>query len=304
MEFGKVAPPQLANIDFTLPPDPALTTATLSGTHRIGALQVYVGCSSWGQKVWKGNLFPAKIKDTDFLTEYARHFNCIELNATHYRMWDPQTISKWKEKVAANGDFRFCPKFNQIISHVRRLKSADEITTAFYESMLAFEDKLGPMFLQLNENFSPNNFGDLKAYLQSLPHDVPIFTEVRHKDWFAQPQARNSVFEMMHNLQIGAIITDTAGRRDAVHMYLPTPHAFIRFVGNALHPTDYIRIDEWVERIKQWNKQGLQSVYVGMHQPDEVTAPVLCDYFIERLNTELNLNVDRPKFQPVNGTLF
>jgi uncharacterized protein YecE (DUF72 family) len=304
MEFGKVALPLLNNIDFTLPPDPALTTATLSAYHAKGALQVYVGCSSWGQKVWKGNLFPAKTKDSDFLSEYARHFNCIELNATHYRMWEPAAISKWKEKVAANPGFKFCPKFNQLISHARRLKNADEITTAFYESMLAFEDKLGPMFLQLNENFSPTSYPELKAYLQSLPHDVPVFTELRHKDWFAQPVARETAFEMLHNFNIGAIITDTAGRRDAVHMYLPTPHAFIRFVGNGLHPTDYLRIDTWVERIKQWSAQGLQSVYVGMHQSDEQATPILCDYLIQRLNKELSLNIARPKFQPVNGTLF
>ncbi|MBS7563488.1 DUF72 domain-containing protein [Mucilaginibacter sp. Bleaf8] len=304
MEFGKVPISNLATTDFTLPPDPELTTATLRAAKLQGELKVHVGCSSWGQKVWKGNLFPAKIKDADFLAEYVKHFNFIELNATHYRMWEPDAICKWRDKAAGNPDFKFSPKFNQIISHVRRLKGADEITTAFYESMLAFEEKLGPMFLQLNENFSPNSFTELKAYLQSLPHDIPVFTELRHKDWFAQPAIREDVFELMHNLHIGAIITDTAGRRDVVHMYLPTPHAYIRFVGNALHPTDYLRIDAWVERIKQWADLGLQSLYVGMHQSDERTAPVLCDYLIQRLNQELGLQVARPKLLPVNGTLF
>ena len=61
---------------------------------------------------------------------------------------------------------------------------------------------------------------------------------------------------------MGAVITDTAGRRDCVHQRLTTPFAFIRFVGNNLHPTDYSRMDDWVERIQEWFDQGLERVKV------------------------------------------
>ena len=47
------------------------------------------------------------------------------------------------------------------------------------------------------------------------------------------------------------IIVDTAGRRDMLHMRLTTPSAFIRYVG-ANHPSDYTRLDDWVERIENW----------------------------------------------------
>jgi len=304
MEFGKITEHQLNQTDFALLPDPPLTTHVLSESKRKGNLQVYVGCSTWGHKEWKGNLFPAKLKDTDFLPEYVKHFNAVELNATFYRMYDAPTIRKWKDKAAANPDFKFCPKFNQLISHVRRLKNADELTTAFYESMLSFEEKLGPMFLQLNDNFGPKSYHELESYLQSLPQDLPVYTELRHHDWFAQTEVRNSVFEMMQRQHIGAMITDTAGRRDCVHMHLTVPHAFIRFVGNGLHPTDYVRIDQWVERLTQWNKQGLQSVYLGMHQSDERASPVLCDYFVKKINQKLHLNIVRPVLPPPNNTLF
>ena len=306
MEFGKVAEPQLAVIDYTLPPDMPVTQVTLQQSDSKKHLNVYVGCASWAQKVWKGNLYPPKTKDADFLSEYVKHFNMIELNTTHYRMYDAETIRKWKEKAAGNPDFKFCPKFNQLISHIKRLKGADELTTDFLESMLAFEEKLGPLFLQLNDNFTPKDYPVLKAYLESLPRDLDIFLELRHRDWYGIPQNRDAVFELMHRLGIGAIITDTAGRRDVVHMGLPTPSVFLRFVGNALHPTDYIRIDSWIERIKVWSKQGLQSVYLGMHQSDELASPVLCDYFIERINKEMGLNAARPFITPppAQNTLF
>ncbi len=304
MEFGKVATSRLAEIDFTLPPDAAITTDVLKHAKNNAPLKVYIGCSSWAQKVWKGNLYPAKTKDADFLQEYVKQFNMIELNTTHYRMYDSATIAKWKDKAISNPDFKFCPKFNQLISHIKRLKGVDEITTGFYESMLAFEDKLGPLFLQVSDSFSPKSFPEFKAYLESLPSDLPLFTELRHGEWYSQQGNYNAAFELMHKLNIGAIITETAGRRDAVHMTLPIPHAFIRFVGNALHPTDYVRIESWVSRIKKWSKQGLQSLYFGMHQSDELAAPVLCDYLIKRLNQELHLQIIPPKLTPVANTLF
>jgi len=125
---------------------------------------------------------------------------------------------------------------------------------------------------------------------------VPVFLEVRHKEWFANPENRNSLFNMLHQLNIGALITDAAGRRDVVHMELPTPHAFIRFVGNSLDRTDYKRVDDWVERIKQWQQMGLQSVWFFMHQHDERYSPELADYVSEQLNKHLGLSLLRPTF--------
>jgi uncharacterized protein YecE (DUF72 family) len=87
-------------------------------------------------------------------------------------------------------------------------------------------------------------------------------------------------------------------------MMLPTPHAFIRFVGNSLHPTDYARCDEWVERIADWKQQGLQSVWFFMHQHDERYSPELCDYVIEKLNAKLDINVHRPQFIDRDKGLF
>lgn len=101
---------------------------------------------------------------------------------------------------------------------------------------------------------------------------------------------------MLHELNVGAVITDAAGRRDVIHMELPTPHAFIRFVGNSLDPTDYKRVDDWVERIVKWKELGLQSVWFFMHQHDERYSPELADYVAEKLNEHLGLSLLRPTF--------
>ncbi|MCR8559484.1 DUF72 domain-containing protein [Mucilaginibacter sp. BJC16-A38] len=303
MEFGRVTPGELMEVDFTLPPDPELTIKTLASAKSDQPLQVHVGCAKWGRKEWIGKIYPPKTKDANFLDEYVKHFDSIELNATFYNIYPPETIAKWKEKAAANPSFKFCPKFSQSISHIRRLKNADEITTQYYNGIMAFGDQLGPLFLQVGDNYTPKSLPDLKIYLQQLPKDVPVFLEVRHKEWFAVPETRDALFSMLHELNIGAVITDASGRRDVVHMELPTPHAFIRFVGNSLHPTDYARCDEWVERIAQWQKMGLQSVWFFMHQHDERYSPELADYVVEQLNEKLGLSLLRPTFldrdQPV-----
>jgi uncharacterized protein YecE (DUF72 family) len=304
MEFGRVSSEQLAEVDFSLPPDPELTLTTLKSTKSKGTLKVYVGCAKWGRKEWLGKIYPLKTKEANFLDEYVKHFDCIELNATFYQVYGPDTISKWKAKAADNTNFKFCPKFSQNISHIRRLKNADEITTQFYQGILAFGDQLGPLFLQMGDNFTPKSFPDLKAYLEHLPKDVPVFLEVRHKDWFAVKENSEALFNMLNQLNIGAVITDASGRRDCVHMTLPTPHAFIRFVGNSLDKTDYTRVDEWVERIKDWEQLGLQSLWFFMHQHDERYSPELCDYVVEKLNKVLNLELHRPEFIEKEKGLF
>lgn len=305
MEFGRVTEDELPLVDFTLPPDPDFTRATLAAADKNQPLQVHVGCAKWGRKEWVGQIYPPKTKDANFLDEYVKHFDCIELNATFYQVYGPDTIAKWKQKAEANPNFKFCPKFSQSISHIRRLKNAEEITTTYYEGIMAFGDKLGPLFLQLSDNFTPKSLPELTAYLEQLPTDVPVYVELRHKDWFAVPENLNAAFNLFKRLGIGSILTDATGRRDCLHMMLPTPHAFIRFVGNGLHPTDYTRCDEWVDRIADWKAQGLQSVWFFMHQHDERYSPKLCDYVIEKLNKKLDLNIRRPGFLGGNeGSLF
>jgi uncharacterized protein YecE (DUF72 family) len=304
MEFGRIPDHELPTVDFTLPPDPAFTIETLQATDKSKPLQVHVGCAKWGRKEWVGKIYPPKTKDANFLDEYVKHFNCIELNATFYQVYGLDTIDKWKQKADITPGFKFCPKFSQSISHIRRLKNAEDVTTSYYEGIMAFGDKLGPLFLQLSDNFTPKSLPELTAYLEQLPTDVPVFVELRHKDWFAVPENRDAVFSLFKRLNIGAVITDATGRRDCLHMTLPTPHAFIRFVGNSLHPTDYARCDEWVDRIADWKQQGLQSVWFFMHQHDERYSPELCDYVIEKLNKKLDINLHRPQFIGKDKGLF
>ncbi|NOW96083.1 DUF72 domain-containing protein [Mucilaginibacter sp. SG564] len=295
MEFGRVDSLELSEIEFGLPVDSELTNKTLLESNGNDGLNIYVGCPRWGNKGWIGRVYPPKTNEKQFLNEYSKQFNSIELNATFYSIPKPEDVKRWKDQVSDRPDFKFCPRFPQAITHIRRLKNAEVQTAQFYESIKGFGDKLGALMLQLGDNFSPKSFDNLKPYLETLPQDIPVFLEVRHKDWFRDQETRQNLFYTMHDLKIGAVITDTAGRRDCAHMELTTPRTMIRFVGNNLHPTDYARADEWVKRIKSWKEKGLRTLWFFVHQLDENNSPEMCEYVIGELNKELGTNLRPPR---------
>jgi len=294
MEFGKVDSQELAHIDFSLPPDPLENKLVLKGKNAKASL-IYIGCAKWGRKEWLGKIYPKGTKDSNFLEQYVKHYNSIELNATHYKIYDAEAIAKWAAK-AKGVDFKFCPKIPQIISHYSSFNNVEEMTTAFLDGVLAFKEHLGPIFLQISEKYSPAGKEKLFKYLRSLPTDLQFFLEVRHPNWFAEATIRKELFDTLRYLNIGAVITDTAGRRDCAHMELTVPKTFIRYVGNSLHPTDYVRIDKWVERIKYWLDNGLEELYFFMHMHNEALSPELTVYLVDKLNKIDNLHLKKPQF--------
>ncbi len=112
------------------------------------------------------------------------------------------------------------------------------------------------------------------------------------------------MFDTLKSLNMGAVITDTAGRRDCAHMHLSIPKTFIRYVGNSLHPSDNTRIDAWVERIKYWLDNDLEELYFFMHMHDEATSPELTVYLVDKMNKEIGLNLIKPTFVKTQNGLF
>lgn len=293
MDFGRVTPEELETIDFTLPPDSKETLAILQKAKSKTPPQLYFGCAKWGRKDWIGKMYPKGTKDSDFLSYYAKYFNCIELNATFYKIPDEKTMAIWKEK--AGDGFLFSPKFSQVISQTKRLQGAEFVTEEFLKGISALGNSLGPCFLQMHPTFAPKSFDVLKNYLEWLPTDLELFVEVRHPDWFVGDNFKQ-LSKLLEDTGKGFVITDTSGRRDCAHMCLTTPKAFIRFVGNSLHPTDYKRIDEWIERIKVWVDAGLTHLYFYMHQHEELHSPELIKYTIIKMNERCGLNIPVPVY--------
>jgi uncharacterized protein YecE (DUF72 family) len=301
MEFGKVKPADVPSINFELPEDGQQNSKVLK-TSRASPADVFVGCAKWGLPEWVGFLYPPKTKAADFLTEYARQFNSIELNAAYYRIPTIETVRKWQNQAAGNTKkkFLFCPKFPETVSHYKKLKNAEKSTDEFLASVIEFGDNLGPCFLQMSDNFGPDSLGILEDYLQALPRDLNVFTELRNEKWFSDAGYRNKVFELFSSLKKGAVITDVSGRRDILHMELTIPEVFIRFIGNgaAFRKSDHARIDAWAERIRSWQHQGLKKVYFFLHQHDEQESVRLAVHTIKSFNKTLGSQIPEINLQP------
>ncbi|CAM4225433.1 Uncharacterized conserved protein YecE, DUF72 family [Pedobacter westerhofensis] len=301
MEFGKAKPEDISSVNFELPSDGAHTSAVLN-KKKHGKASVYVGCAKWGRPEWVGFLFPPKTKAANFLNEYARQFNSIELNAAYYKIPSKENVHKWTEQAAEHRDnhFLFCPKFPISISHYKKLKGAEEKTDEFLSSIMEFGDHLGPSFLQMSDRFSPASMDSLSEYLRSLPKDLRVFTELRNSEWYADPSSREDLFQLYADLQQGAVITDVSGRRDLLHMELTIPEVFIRFngLGAALRDTDFDRIDAWAGRLKDWQDRGLKKVFFFMHQADEKESVRLAAYAIKSFNQTLGSQIPEINLQP------
>lgn len=291
MDFGRIEPENLDAVHFKLSREPSWNKTILPG--KKAKARVYLGCAKWGRKEWIGKLYPPKTKERDFLRQYVEHYNSIELNATHYKIYGATGIGRWSQ-VAGNKHFKFCPKMYQGITHHGNLKSKGFLTTEFFRGILAFKDHLGPVFIQFNESFGPKRKDEMFVFLKSLPTDMVFFVEVRHPEWFINDAVFRELLSTLAALNMGIVITDTAGRRDCCHMHLTIPKTFIRFVGNSLHATDYTRCDGWAKRIKTWLGTGINEIYFFMHMHDEAYSPELTHYLAKKLNAVCKLHLQVP----------
>jgi len=295
MEFGRLPESEVGKIDFSLPKEPAFNKSILPGK-KSAQPRVYVGCAKWGRKEWVGKIYPKGTPEKDFLKLYIDHFNSIELNATGYKMPSLQQVKAWGER-AVGKDFLFCPKLVRFIVPSANAAGQQEKIMAFLKSVNGFGKNLGPLFLMLQENFSPVKAKILYDFLIDFPKTNQLFIELRHREWFGDSKIFEDLIRELSLQNVGLIITDTAGRRDVAHMHLTIPRTFIRFVGNSLHPSDYTRCDEWVDRIKFWLKKGMEELYFFIHMHDEAQSPELAVYMIAQLNSKCNLNLHNPDWQ-------
>lgn len=288
MKFGKVARPE--TVDFTLPKDHAETAVVLSKQKSIDKTKVCVGCAKWNRQDLK-NFYPKGIKDE--LVYYASQFNSIELNATFYRIFPAAQYTQWYEKTPQG--FTFFPKMNQEVSHLRRLgDGAYAVVDRYLEAAVYLKEKLGTIFLQLHQNFTPKNWDRVVRFVNYWPKEFSLAIEFRHTDWYNEESVAQELYHLLEEHHITNILVDTAGRRDLLHMRLTSGEAFVRYVG-ANHPSDYTRLADWVERLASWKDQGLQNLHFFVHQNLETESPLLAAYFVELLNQKLGCALPIPK---------
>ncbi|MES2762509.1 MAG: DUF72 domain-containing protein [Bacteroidota bacterium] len=288
MDFGKLD--NIEGVDFTLPPNNAGTVKVLGGA-RTGKCSVYVGCPIWAEPGFIGKIYPKKTTSKDKLKYYSQQFNSIELNISHYKPIDKDTIDHWYQ--ITQSDFKFFPKVINSISHTPLLKYNIELMKDFLEMQKHFKQKLGMPFLQLPPTYDSTKVDDLLSFCDEVALSRCAI-ELRHESWFKNEAILRYVCNYFYKNNITLLQTDTAGRRDVIHQRLTTKTAFIRFVANDLHPTDYTRMNEWIDRLKHWIDNGLEEIFFFFHTPSHELMPEMVIYFVTEFNKRTGMNVRMP----------
>jgi len=291
MEFGTLPYDEINNVDFSLPPEPGRNATVLTGQRNHPKL--YVGMPQWGRTEWVGKLYPKGAKQRDFVTYYAKQFNAIEFNATHYRLWEPWKLAQWAGQ-ANSPAFMFCPKMFKEITHRPAIDKKQELLKQFLGNIEGFGKNLGPVFIQLQEGFNGKRKKELFDFLEQLPvHSKQFFLELRHPELLSN----EALFDYLQSKNIGVVITDAAGRRDCAHMKLTIPKVFIRCIFNN-HSSDIARIIDWASRLNRWMEQGLTEVYFFVHAKDERATPAIAQGVIATFNKVCKVEIPELQFIP------
>jgi len=144
---------------------------------------IYAGTSGWAYPTWKPEFYPEKLAQKDFLRYYASQLNAVEVNYTFRHMLSEKTVSKWLAETPP--EFRFVIKAHQTITHIKRLKGAEESLRRFIASVSLLESsaRLGPVLFQLPPNLKADA-GVLRDFLTLVPKALRCSFEFRHVSWF------------------------------------------------------------------------------------------------------------------------
>jgi uncharacterized protein YecE (DUF72 family) len=186
-----------------------ITMRRITGT-TLPLMQVYVGTSGWQYRDWKGRFYPDDLPQREWLPYFSERFPCVEINNTFYMLPKGETFEKWRTG-SADG-FVFAVKASRYITHIRRLREADESVGRFWTNARRLGSKLGPVLFQLPPNF-PADVPRLEAFLGLLPDPMRAAFEFRHASWDT-----DEVRRLLDERGCALVLPDRPGTRFVDHV--------------------------------------------------------------------------------------
>lgn len=279
MHFGRV--PSDHALDLSLPEPRPRTRGFLALPH-AGRGLIYPGASIWADKDWIGTLYPEGTRPGDFLRIYAEHYASAESNSSFYQLPRVEQLRYWRTQVGP--EFRFCPKVPKEISHTLDRSLNREALSQYLRACEAFGENYGLSFMQLPDHFGPQLSDKLETLLEAWSEEWPLAIEFRHPGWFKDQMLLDPLINRLYRARVSAVITDTPGRRDVLHMSLTTGQVMVRFQGCFPSRRDDQRLQAWAERLKEWADAGLDALYFFVHQERHAAIPAGVDYLLRALH--------------------
>ena len=129
-------------------------------------IPVVVGTMGWSYEDWNGVFYPEGAASRDWLSQYARAFDTVEIDSTFYGTPRSATIRSWVRSTPDH--FVFCSKVPKLITHELGMRDALEPLANFVGAMAAMGDKRGPMLFQMPPSFTYDDLSALRALLPQL----------------------------------------------------------------------------------------------------------------------------------------
>ncbi len=143
-------------------------------------MEFCVGTSGYSYKEWKGSFYPQDLPGGKMLRFYATRLPAVEINSTFYRLPRASVLEAWAEQVPDH--FRFAIKASRRITHLKRLKGAEEETAYLFETLKTLGPRLGVVLFQLPPNLK-KDLDRLQQFLDLLAEGARAAFEFRHPSW-------------------------------------------------------------------------------------------------------------------------
>lgn len=183
-----------------------------------------IGCSGWSYEGWKGNFYPEKMENKDYLLYYSKFFKFVEVDSTYYHIPSRSAVRGWKDKTPE--DFKFSLKFPKVITHERKLEDVIKPLSALFYSLEPLIDKTLTLLIQLPPFLSEKRgFTSLQDMVKHLDKRFRYSLEVRHPSWF-----NDIVYEFLSENDISLVWSV----RDKLQSpsVLTSDQVYIRFIGD------------------------------------------------------------------------
>lgn len=210
--------------------------------------RVRIGTSGWEYRDWKGRFYPSDLPKDRWLEFYAERFDCVELNASFYRLPAAEVFAGWKRRAPAG--FVFAVKASRYLTHIRRLREPTEPLERLWSRARALEDRLGPVLYQLPPRWRPNP-ERLASFLAALP-ESPQVLEFRDAAWY-----RPDILAMVDEAEVAVCLHDMPGSSPPARRVGPL--VYVRFHGaGAKYAGRYSsqRLSAWAGRMAAWASDG------------------------------------------------
>jgi len=227
---------------------------------------LYVGTSGYSYKEWKGSFYPEDLPASRMLSYYGSQFRSVEINNTFHRMPQAALLESWAAEVPA--DFKFVLKAPQRITHVQRLKDADDAVSYLFDVAGTLKERLGALLFQLPPSLK-KDLPLLRDFLSLLPPGRRAAFQFRHRSWFDD--------EVLGLLQKNGAALCIADAQDDIE---------VPFVATA--EWGYLRLrrpDYGVRELKKWaelvRKQNWREAFVFFKHEESAQGPLLAKRFLE-----------------------